>query len=66
MISDFDGFKWNRFAEHQLWTAPIQCSMFVMYAAIDVIGWSSESVVSLAYRWWSIAKHCIAAGRSSA
>ena len=66
MICEFDGFKWSRFAEHQVWTASIQCSMFQMDAAMDVIDGSSDNWVSLAYRWWSIAKRWKkTAGRSS-
>ena len=60
MILDFDGFSCSRFAEHQSWT---KCSMFEMDATMDVIGGSSDSWVSSAYWWCSIAKHCITAGR---
>ena len=35
IISDFDGFSWNRFAERQAWIASTQCSMFEMDAAMD-------------------------------
>ena len=49
IISDFDGFSWTRFAEHQAWTSSTQCSMFEIMLCYVTLRYITLRYVALHY-----------------